>query len=191
MKVELGYYANRHSKLDAIHVAVMPVICGQEELRPGDHVTVINSFAVKTTIPKGQPGGPLGIIDPFFELDIIHPNCRVWLLMYPDTVIQLGHVWSHPAFQDKKESEKWLREYAVMHNPYDVEDPYTRTEIDNGEERAFQRLIKGLTSLELFFHGTDLHGLHELDRADELQLHAETYLGCRIHWNNFNFGCSC
>lgn len=76
-------------------------------------------------------------------------------------------------------SEKWLRRYALKQNSYDTPD------------EAFKRLVDGLRSGELFFHGSDLHGLYGLDDADELKRHGERYLKVRIDWGRFSFSCSC
>lgn len=88
-------------------------------------------------------------------------------------------------------SEKWLRRYAVEHNPYDVEGVFGDAKRPGGSEVAFQRLISGLRDGDLFFNGSDLHSLEQLDDADELRHHAEQYLGIRIDWSNFSFSCSC
>jgi hypothetical protein len=80
---------------------------------------------------------------------------------------------------DKTDAEQWLRFYANRMNPYEE------------GEKAFSTLIDGLRSGELFAHGSDLHGLAELDDADELKRRAEIYLGTSIDWNGFNFSCSC
>ncbi len=77
------------------------------------------------------------------------------------------------------EADRWLREYAARQNCYD------------DAETAFTDLIKGLRSGDLFFHGSDLHGLYELDDADELKAHSEVWLKKEIDWNEFSFSCSC
>lgn len=80
----------------------------------------------------------------------------------------------------KHDAEQWLRCYASKMNSYDTPDV------------AFDNLIKGLKSGEVFAHGTDLHGLHDLDDASELREKAELYLSRPIDdWDNFTFSCSC
>ena len=72
-----------------------------------------------------------------------------------------------------------LRAYSMRQNSYD------------DAELAFERLIEGLKTRELCFHGSDLHGLYDIDDADDLRYHAEAYLGIKIDFNGFEFSCSC
>jgi len=74
---------------------------------------------------------------------------------------------------------KWLRKYSERVNTYD--DP----------EAGFYRLLKGLKGGELYFRGSDLHGLYDLEDADELKENAELFFGINIDWDDFSFSCSC
>ena len=160
---------------DAIHVAIIPVQA-PTTLTPGQHVD-----------QRGEPTAPyVGIVDPFLK-QMVLPNQWFYLCLYPGTVISLRHQWRHPAFPDTEgsateqvDSEEWLRCYAIKMNPY-LKDP----------NDAFNALIVGLKNKELFAKGTDLHGLYELDDADNLKMHAERYLGIKINWSTFEFTCSC
>lgn len=81
---------------------------------------------------------------------------------------------------ERYDAEQWLRLYAQRFNSYD------------DTETAFRNLIEGLRSKQLFAHGSDLHGLYELDDADELKRNAEIYLRESLDdWNGFTFSCSC
>jgi hypothetical protein len=78
---------------DAIHIAVAPVVAG-EELKAGYHVGLNEAGeAVGRTTS-------IGIVDPF-----IHTHVRkgetFWLFMYPNTITSLRHDWTHPAFKDE------------------------------------------------------------------------------------------
>ena len=166
---------------DAIHVAVIPMTAT---------VLLLSGNRVNA---QGLPIAPhVGIVDPFLP-DVVQPGQRYWLWLFPGTVTGMRHHWQHPAFAEQTtpaavpvpakgvaESEAWLRQYAVDHNPY-INDP----------NKAFAHLIDGLKHDEVFYRGTDLYGLDELDDADELRHHAEQYLGIRIDWSNFSFSCSC
>jgi len=93
-------------------------------------------------------------------------------------------------------ADRWLREYAKKLNPYDLRryDYQKReyVEVPDGAEAAFQRLIQGLQELELSAYGSGLHGLYELDDADELREQAAVWLGKQIaEWGEFTFSCSC
>lgn len=173
--VRLGDEPGRNAGRDAIHVAVIPATAG-EALRPGQRVGIRDDKAF-------MDGEILGIVDPYL-IDDVPAGCDFWLCLLPNSVVGMRHHWMHPAFDengdDRSESEKWLRAYAKQMNPYDA-----------SEDDAFNRLLDGLRSGELFAYGSDLHGLYDLDYADELRFHAERYLGIKIDWGRFGFSCSC
>lgn len=173
-QVKLGKLLDGTEQRDAIHVAIAPVVA-DTDLLPGQHVALIGQGRI-------GPDGPLvGIVDPFLRKKV-KAGERCWLCLYPQTVTSLRHEWTHPAFvvdSDRQFSEQWLRVYAAKMNSYDTPD------------EAFQRLIEGLRSDELFAHGSDLHGLWDLEDEGELRVHAERYLGITIHWGRFSFSCSC
>lgn len=76
---------------DAIHLAVEPVLAG-EQLHPGEHIIVREGMAFGTDIGRG-----LGIVDPFLKQDVLTGQ-PFWFVMYPRQVHSLRHVWTHPAF---------------------------------------------------------------------------------------------
>lgn len=89
----LGAIIDDKQKRDAIHLAVEPVIAG-EDLDPGCHITVRAGVAMKTAAGAG-----LGIVDPFLTVTV-KKGKRFWFVMYPRQVRSLRHVWTHPAFPD-------------------------------------------------------------------------------------------
>lgn len=90
----LGTIIGAGEKRDAIHLAVEPVIAG-ENLDPGHHIRVENGVAFRATKGLG-----LGIVDPFLA-DFVKKGERFWFIMYPREVKSLRHVWTHPAFSDE------------------------------------------------------------------------------------------
>src|SRR5262249_24063733 len=80
---------------DAVHVAVAPVTAA-EELKPGVHVGFRPAGQTEGVGPV-DPGRHIGIVDPFLR-DQVQPGERFWLLLYPNTITSLRHVWTHPAF---------------------------------------------------------------------------------------------
>jgi hypothetical protein len=175
-ELNIGKIVGTHQQRDAIHVAVVPMLVGEGGLKPGTHVGLLSDGSIgASATPK------LGIVDPFLPVDPKQGQ-RVWLFMYPGSITSLRHEWTHPAFlggPEREESEKWLRAYAARMNCYD------------DSEVAYANLLEGLRSGELFAHGSDLHGLYDLDDPDDLRFHAERFLGIRIDWEQFSFSCSC
>lgn len=173
---------------DAIHIAVAPVEAG-EDLEPGQHVLL---DATGRAMPLSSLRVGVGIVDPFLSVPKVKKGERFWLYLYPGSITALRHEWTHPAFREEirgdgekattrmSDHEIWLRAYAMRVNRYDTPD------------EAFQRLIQGLQGMDLFFYGSDLHGLWELPDAEALREHAEAYLGKPIgDWGSFSFSCSC
>ena len=89
----LGYLCDEDAKRDAVHIAVAPVIAGQE-LAPGNHVGLVDGKASMET------NDFIGIIDPFLTSDV-EEGQRCWLYLYPNTVQSLRHVWTHRSFKAK------------------------------------------------------------------------------------------
>jgi len=89
----LGTIINPSEKRDAIHLAVEPVIAG-ENMYPGDHIKLVGGVAMKT-----GPNTGLGIVDPFLTLPVAKGE-RFWLVVYPRQITSLRHVWAHPAFPE-------------------------------------------------------------------------------------------
>jgi len=87
----LGTIHMKEEKRDAIHLAVEPVMAG-EDLRAGQDIIVKDGVAYPT-----PPGEGLGIVDPFLRFGALKGE-RFWFVMYPRQVHSLRHVWEHPAF---------------------------------------------------------------------------------------------
>lgn len=98
---------------DAIHIAIAPVIAN-EGLKPGEHI----GFALGSTTHMERSDSPIGIVNPFGKRVVKGES--FYLCLYPDTVTDMKHHWSHPAFSaapadtnpfspaTKAVSEAWL-----------------------------------------------------------------------------------
>lgn len=105
---QLGKLLQPDDKRDAIHIAVAPMICSDDEVRPGQHVglTEADDHAGTTAEKK------IGIVDPFLT-QIVLKGQRFWLFLYPNTITSLRHDWHHPAFEgDVIESKAWIVAFA-------------------------------------------------------------------------------
>lgn len=184
-KVPIGRLIDSSAGRDAIHIAICPVTAA-EKLNLGERIGFVKDSTEEVWSRLG-PSETLGIVDPFLSQAVLKGQ-RFYMFLDPNTITSLRHEWTHPAFKEeapkeesakKREAEAWLRAYALRQNCYD--EP----------EEAFDRLIHGLRTREILSYGSDLHGLHELEDADNLRHYAETYLGIKINWGDYSFSCSC
>jgi hypothetical protein len=90
----LGTIIDDTQKRDAIHLAVEPVQA-DEKLYPGQHI------GLKHNGKAGITGIPSGIVDPFLSGPVF-PDQWFWLVVFPRKITSLRHVWTHPAFDEKK-----------------------------------------------------------------------------------------
>lgn len=95
-KPDVGELCKEDACRDAIHIAIAPVIAGAE-LRPGEHVGFIHGT---NDVGREAVGfiKPIGVVDPFLQRNVMKGE-RFWLFLYPNTITNLRHVWSHPAFK--------------------------------------------------------------------------------------------
>lgn len=187
----LGTIIDETAARDAIHLAVEPVIAGQE-LDPGDHIAILNGKAFRSREKA------LGIVDPFLE-HYVKKGQRFWLIVYPRTITSLRHVWEHPAFSKELQEEAvdtespqivtfsqfsqlWIRRYADdIGLDYDELMSAADDFVDTADDYyGGQYLVKG--------------GLLEgVSTSNEFWEHYEAVRGVKIDNNkkrNF-FSCSC
>lgn len=192
---------------DAVHIAIMPMIAA-EELGAGDSValTADGTQAFRRERVRGfwdnkkqemintPLEGAIGIVDPFL-IDRVAQGQRFWLFIFPGQVTTLQHHWTHPAFitdfvkadpapapvlQDKAESERWLRAYALRYWQYST------------PEEGYRKLLEQMASGTPTYEGRDMHSRGDLLDADELRQHAEIVLGRKINYDDFEyFSCTC
>lgn len=93
-KPNLGEPPDALAHRDAVHIAVAPMVAG-EDLSPGDRVAFFNGDCTKAWL--SPPGKAVGIVDPF-RTGMIREGERFWLFLLPNTITNLRHVWTHPAF---------------------------------------------------------------------------------------------
>lgn len=109
--ITLGQLITTPQQRDAIHIAVAPVIAA-EAMEPGQHIQL--NHEGKACSGKE----PIGIVDPLLRTDVM-PGEQFWLWLYPKTVTNLRHDWSHPVMDKvvagKAEAEKRLRAFAARY----------------------------------------------------------------------------
>lgn len=101
----LGQLAGDDARRDAVHIAVAPVMAGQD-LVPGQHVGFGNSKDARTsTVVILERTRCIGVVDPFLSAPV-RKGERFWIFLYPGTVTSLRHVWTHSAFSAKAPTAK-------------------------------------------------------------------------------------
>jgi hypothetical protein len=167
---------------DAVHIAVAPVVAG-EQMAPGSWAK-LNEEGEAVRTP-----GPLfavGIVDPFLDTGP-QAKQRCWLYLMPGSITSLRHDWAHPAFPVMKisvatgvdaeaaKSELWLREFAENHGV--------------GYSELVRAAESGDTSA-VCFTTTDTWAAQQPDFWE----HVENVTGKRFtedHRENTYFSCSC
>ena len=91
-KINLGKTPNEYDGRDAVHIAVCPGIASQT-LKPGQHI----GFVDKAKGIFGPSSNNIGVVSPFY-LQPISAKSRFWVLLYPNTISSLRHVWEHSEF---------------------------------------------------------------------------------------------
>lgn len=176
MKMEnpkLGRTPRLNDGRDAVHVAIMAVIA-DITLLPGQHVGLTSKHRATTETTK-----MVGIVDPFLTKPV-HAGQLFYLLLYPDAITSLRHVWTHPdILEPRLQSEAWLRSFCA-----NADCP--------GFETVMSALLGKLPHSQMteeyfYFEGSDAHG--EIPR--EFWHHAENYLGVKFDAYPKSFACSC
>lgn len=114
-EVKLGELCGPTAQRDAIHIAVAPVVAG-EELSVGQPVSLCDGKAVE------DYENPIGIVDPFLKA-AVQPEQTFYLCLYPYTITSLRHEWVHPAFDAKTLEQKaaslaWMEAFAKQHHSH-------------------------------------------------------------------------
>lgn len=95
---KLGMLATGEKNRDAVHVAVIPATLARRRMTPAMPVTIDRDGRCYPAAIVDA----IGIIDPFLGRADLAQGTEVWILMYPNTVQNLRHDWSHPAIPDNK-----------------------------------------------------------------------------------------
>ena len=189
-QVKIGQFVRGSAERDAIHIAIAPVVAG-EDLSIGQHV----GFLADGTVGKDSPN-LIGIVDPFLGYEYssipmrVRKGDRFYLFLYPNSVINLRHHWRHPAFSDEtggkatdmEAAVEWLKDYAVRNCSYDAE---------YGRDVAYQKFIGNVVGGSIFYHGSDLHSASEVEQPEELYHNLSIVLGRDVSEGDFEFSCSC
>ena len=95
--VPLGKLADESSERDAVHIAIAPVIAG-EDLEPGEDVGFIQGSKTHVT---SRTMAVIGIVDPFLT-GTVRAGQSFYMLLFPNSVTGMRHHWSHPSFKEEE-----------------------------------------------------------------------------------------
>ena len=169
--VELGKMITTPQERDAIHVACVPLIAG-EDLYAGQRFRLRYGHNDVAMCADYNDDDAIGIIDPFLgNNDRIREGDEVWGLLFPNTVTGMRHEWQHPAFENVEKTdndhELWIRNFCERWH------------------FSFNELIDAAISPSrnedwryVVAHGIDLHSPGELGADHDLFWHhLEGYTG--------------
>lgn len=92
-EIPLGELADSKAKRDAVHVAIAPVLAG-EDLEPGSRV-IVQRFGLRKAYRATGEG--TGVVDPFLTKTVLAGE-RFFVVLRPHTTTPIRHEWSHPDF---------------------------------------------------------------------------------------------
>lgn len=178
---------------DAIHIAVIPLIAG-EDIYEGKVKLQVGSKDVALRVRADEPA--IGIVNPWHPAkpgeyySVVRKGERFYCLLNPGSVTGMRHHFKHPIFDEappiQDESELWLRRFA-QHWNFDFD-----TLIENG--------IKVQNATDPYDYwvtadGVDLHSASELgEDYDLFWEHLENYTGEKVDEEKRKFlgwSCSC
>lgn len=181
MKIELGKLCPVDAERDAIHIAIAPVIAG-DTFNPGTHIGFLDDGTV------GPTKNTIGIADPFLKQTIIR-NQRIYLCLYPNTVVRLRHDWHHFSFPREVtdrpvivEAEIYVKKCLESLCRYNVKKV--------GIEETYKEFMNNLIdNSSMYFHGEEITSWYEL--PDHFKDTLEILLGREIVTDDISIRCGC
>lgn len=156
--LKLGQTLDGPGPKDAAHIAVVPVLLG-EDMKAGDHARVVCGKAYRADHLA------IGIIDPYLEQYHLWEGTWVYMFLYPNSITGVLHNWLLPEFDDNSEikeiprlnamSVEWLENFAHRYNT-----SYDAVVVKCQEALSFGTTYKGHDDKQyswVTFYGTDIH----------------------------------
>lgn len=189
---------------DAIHIAILPAVVGDDRCYPGHPVKLAYGTTDQVLCAEYNEKEAIGIIDPFLmrlrytDMSWDERNVKrgdlVWVFLFPGTVQGMRHHWYHPAIDEVRltdnEHELWIRQFCDRWNfDYDelIRESTAPLSGDNKEEWDREHWVTA--------RGIDLHSAKELGEDHSLfWQHLEALVGREFgeeHRQAFGWSCSC
>lgn len=182
---------DKDAKRDAIHVAIAPVVAGQE-LRAAMHVYLKNGIALAHSYGLSRQSDTIGIVDPYIGKEDLKSGDRFYLFLYPETVSSVRHDWIHPAFPSDKfsYSKQWLENFATEYASEWSNWTYPDSDKEPKASSNYEALMMDLKSFVETGH-IALARSEWLDLPRELWMHYENVTGEEVKYKAERLPCRC
>lgn len=188
-EIKLGKILKKKGKKDAIHIAVVPLVAG-EDLYVGRKIKLkfnTNDIAMDATYDEDNA---FGIVDPFLDEYCVKKGEKFYGLLFPGTVTGMRHEWQHPKFNVPKkeltESEAWIRDFCDRWK-LNYDELITQALSDGDYNKDYERYVVA--------QGRDLHTKKELGEDHDLFWeHLEKMMSKKFdetHRNGMGWSCTC
>ena len=175
---------------DAVHVAVVKLIAGDNRLHPGSKFKLAHGSNKIALSASYNEGDFVGIANPYVTDNFRHieKGTEFWGMLIPGLVNGMVHKWKCPIFDDRQESEnehsQWIREFCDRWN-FDYNELIENSTSDIKEEYEAWIVARGI----------DLHSKGDLGEDHDLfWVHLEALTGKKFnkdHREKFGWSCSC
>lgn len=184
----IGTILTGEHERDAIHVAVMQVIAGEDWLHPGQGISIV--YGTVNTVQKRELcyGGAHGVVDPFLTPPV-RKGDRFWMFLLPGSTTAIRHRYTCPAIDNRpgaeiSEHEHWLRSFADKWN-FNYDELITQASAPHHDKYG-NYIVAG---------GIDLHDAGELGEDHDLFWHHLSALTGQNfsdeHRKKFIWSCTC
>jgi len=121
----LGKIITTPQNRDAVHIAVVPVVAGQN-FHPGHRVQIIDGEAYPAV-----PGDAIGVVDPYLK-ETVRKGETFWLFLNPGSITSLRHEWTHPGLPDPVNEHLVLQAKTILETGQDSHAWLEKLAADNG-----------------------------------------------------------
>lgn len=98
---------------DCTHIAVAPIILSCD-MKRGERFKFLPGSSELVISAEDDLEAALGIIDPFFEEEMVEAGSNVWGLIMPGTIKGMRHYFIHEAFPDEIRPDKEIYRQNLM-----------------------------------------------------------------------------
>lgn len=188
----LGQTLTGEEERDAIHVAILPCICEDDWLSPGQAVELVIGTHDRICATRNDRPG-LGIVDPFLT-DSVRQGDRVWVFLRPGTVTGMRHHWSHPDIPEPQDAEARVatQVYQKLQGP-EYESKTWLQRFAQKWQFDYDEMVSTAAAGGGYIIASNDLGIPE-EEIEEFWGHMEIFTGKKFsdaHRQGVGFSCSC